>query len=230
MTRALVVFAIVFVVVFAPLAAQTPAEIEAEPIVKLQPGETLVPGQCLTQQELALIDGLNALRRPTVGVEGEGEGDDMAPFNPHYFVGTWEIEGVLPESPLGEAGAFLGTETIRHVNRCTYESTIEATVADEPVTILSGLIYDRRARYLVRMEDDSRGFQLVKVGVVSGDSGGYSSHYWEAPAVTLQGSEVRLKGRTYIRSPGAYRVRMQMSVDDEPFTNFGTVWWERVEP
>ena len=154
----------------------------------------------------------------------------MAPFNPHYFVGTWEIEGVLPESPMGEAGAFLGTETIRHVNRCTYESTIEATVADEPVTILSRLIYDRRARYLVRMEDDSRGFQLVKVGVVSGDSGGYSSHYWEAPAVTLQGSEVRLKGRTYIRSPGAYRVRMQMSVDDEPFTNFGTVWWERVEP
>ena len=41
MTRALVVFATVFVVVFAPLAAQTPVEVEAEPIVKLQPGETL---------------------------------------------------------------------------------------------------------------------------------------------------------------------------------------------
>ena len=107
-----------------------------------------------------------------MGVEGDGQGDDQAPFNPHYFVGTWEIEGVLPESPLGEAGAFLGTETIRHVEGCTYESTIEATVADETVTITSRLIYDRRFRYLVRMENDSRGFQLVKVGAVNGDSGG----------------------------------------------------------
>ena len=230
MTRALVVFTTLFVCVAAPLAAQTADQVEAEPIVKLQPGETVVPGQCLTQQELDLIDGLNALRRPTVGVEGEGEGDDMAPFNPHYFVGTWEIEGVLPESPLGEAGAFLGTETIRHVEGCTYESTIEATVADETVTITSRLIYDRRFRYLVRMEDDSRGFQLVKVGAVSGDSGGYSSHHWEAPAVTRQGSHVRLRGRTYMRSPGAFQVRMQLSVDNEPFANFGTVWWQRVEP
>ncbi len=115
----LAVFTALCVCVATPLAAQTADEVEAEPIVKLQPGETRVPGQCLTQQELDLIDGLNALRRPTVGVEGDDEGDDMAPFNPHYFVGTWEIEGVLPESPLGEAGEFLGTETIRHVEGCT---------------------------------------------------------------------------------------------------------------
>ncbi|MCH7747202.1 MAG: hypothetical protein IH939_03810 [Acidobacteria bacterium] len=230
MTRALVVFTILFLCLAAPLAAQTAAQVEAEPIVKLQPGATVVPGQCLTQQELDLIDGLNALRRPTVGVEGDDEGDDMAPFNPHYFVGTWEIEGVLPESPLGEAGEFLGTETIRHVEGCTYESTIEATAGDEAVTITSRLIYDRRFRYLVRMENDSRGYQLLKVGPVNGDSGGYSSHHWEAPAVTRHGSHVRLRGRTYMRSPSAYQVRMQMSVDHEPFANFGTVWWQRVDP
>jgi hypothetical protein len=226
----LAVFTALCVCVATPLAAQTADEVEAEPIVKLQPGETRVPGQCLTQQELDLIDGLNALRRPTVGVEGDDEGDDMAPFNPHYFVGTWEIEGVLPESPLGEAGEFLGTETIRHVEGCIYESTIEATAGDEAVTITVRLIYDRRFRYLVRMENDSRGFQLVKVGAVNGDSGGYSSHHWEAPAVTRQGSHVRLRGRTYMRSPAAYQVRMQMSVDNEPFTNFGTVRWQRVDP
>ena len=64
---------------------------------------------------------------------------------------------------------------------------------------------------------------------VRGDSGGYRSHHWQAPAVTHQGSEVRLKGRTFITSPDAYRVRMQMSVGNEPFANFGTVWWRRVE-
>ena len=227
-TTSTVLCAALLLVAASPVAAQTPAQIEAEPLVQLQPGETIVPGQCLTQQELDLIDGLNALRRPTVGVEGADKGDDMAPFNPHYFVGRWDVEGVMPESPLGDAGEFLGTETVRYAEGCIYESTIEATVADETVTITSRLIYDRRARYLVRMEDDSRGFQLVKVGSVSGDSGGYSSHYWEAPAITRQGREVRLRGRTYITSPTAFRVRMRMSVDGEPFTNFGTVSWQRV--
>jgi len=210
------------------LAAQTPAQIEAEPIVKLQPGETPVPGQCLTQQELDLIDALNALRRPTVGVEADG--DDQAPFNPHYFIGTWQFEGVLPESPLGESGDFLGSETVRHVEGCTYESTLEATLADERIVIESRIIYDRRVQYLIIIEDDSRGFELVKAGPVSGDPGGFTSHYWEAPSITRGGSAVRLKGRTFMSSPYAYRLRMQISVGDEPFTNFGTLWWERVEP
>ena len=228
-TTSTVLCAVLLMTAALPVAAQTKEQIEAEPILKLERGETVVPGQCLSQQELDLIDALNALRRPTVGVEGADGGDDMAPFNPHYFVGTWDIEGVLPESPIGEAGEFLGTETVRYAEGCTYESTIEATVGDETVTITSRLIYDRRARYLVRMEDDSRGFQLVKVGTVSGDSGGYSSHHWEAPAITRQGHEVRLRGRTYMTSPSGFRVRMRMSVDGEPFVNFGTVRWERVD-
>ncbi len=211
-----------------PLAAQTDAEVEAEPVVKLQSGETPMPGQCLTQQEFDLNNALNALRRPTVGVEADG--DDQTPFNPHYFIGTWQVEGVLPESPLGEGGDFVGTETIRHVDGCTYESTIEATLEDEEVTISSRMIYDRRSKYLVRIEDDSRGFELVKIGSLRGDPGGFSSHYWEAPSITRDGSRVRLKGRTFFSSPYAYQVRMQMSVGDEPFSNFGTVRWERVDP
>ena len=211
-----------------PLAAQTFAQIQAEPIVKLQPGETSVPGQCLTQEELDLIDALNALGRPTVGVEADG--DDQAPFDPHYFIGTWQIEGVLPESPLGGSGDFLGTETIRHVGGCSYESTLEATLADERIVISSRMIYDRRVQYLIRIEDDSRGFELFKVGTVSGDPGGFSSHYWQTPSITREGNVVRLKGRTFISSPYAFRLRMQMSIGDEPFANFGTLWWERVEP
>jgi len=44
----------------APLAAQTSEQIEAEPLVRLQQGETLTPDQCLSQQELELIDGVVA--------------------------------------------------------------------------------------------------------------------------------------------------------------------------
>lgn len=228
MTR-LIACTVLLIVAAAPAAAQTTAQIEAEPIVKLQPGETLTPDQCLSQQELALIDALNALRRPTVGVERDGEGDDPAPFDPHYLVGTWHIEGVLPESPLAPAGFFEGTETVRHVGGCTYESTVEAAVDDAPVTIAALMIYDRRANYLVRIEDDSRGFRLVKVGRVGGDPGGYFSHHWEAAPITREGAGIRLRGRTYMTSPFAYQVRTRISTDDGPFVNFGSVWWERGE-
>ena len=60
---------------------------------------------------------------------------------------------------------------------------------------------------MVWLEDDSRGFQLVKIGPLAGDPGGYSSHHWQASAVTRHGSEVRLSGRTYIQSPDGYRLR-----------------------
>ena len=229
MVRALLAFTASLVLAGTTLAAQSRQEVKAEPILKLQPGATEVPGQCLTQQELELIAGLNALRRPTVGVEGEGEGDDPAPFDPHYFVGRWEFEGVLPDSPLGESGEFVGTETIRHLEGCTYESHTVATIEDVEVQISSRLIYDRRAGYLVRIEEDSRGFQLVKVGSVGGDPGGIFSHYWQVPAISRGGSDVRLKGRTYLSSPDAFRNRVQISVDDQPFVSFGTVRWRRVE-
>ena len=230
MTR-LVAFAVFLTVAAgAPVEAQTSAQIEAEPIVKLREGETLTPDQCLSEQELELIDALNALRRPTVGVEREGEGDDPAPFDPHYLVGTWNIEGVLPESPLAPSGFFAGTETVRHVSGCTYESTIEAAVDDAPVTIEALMVYDRRARYLVRIEDDSRGFRLVKLGRVGGDPGGYFSHHWEAAPITREDSRLRLRGRTYMTSPFAYQVRTRISIDGGPFVNFGGIWWERAEP
>lgn len=227
LTRAVLLFAL-GAVAASPVAAQTPEQIEAEPIVKLQPGETTVPGECLTRQELDLLAGLGALSRPTVGVEEDG--DDQAPFNPHYLVGAWEIEGVLPDSPLGPAGEFLGTETVRHVEGCTYESLIEATIGDEAVTTQVQMFYDRRSRYLVRLEEDSRGFRLLKSGRVGGDAGGYYTHHWAAPQIIRGSSQIRLRGTTFASSPFDMRLRMQLSVDGGSFTNFGTVWWRRVDP
>ena len=215
--------------VAASAAAQTPAELEAEPIVKLQPGETEVDGQCLTEQELDVIARLNALRRPTLGVEGDNEGDDPAPFDPHYFVGRWEVEGVLPDSPLAQSSEFVGTETVRHVEGCAYASTIEASTFDGDVTVESILVYDRRMKYLVRLEEDSRGFELLKVGRLGGDPGGYFSHHWEAAPIERQGGRVRLAGRTFMLSPFHYDVRMRMSVDGEPFVNYGTLRWRRLD-
>ena len=57
----------------------------------------------------------------------------------------------------------------------------------------------------------------------------YESHYWEAQSVTLHGSKVRLKGRTLVSSPDGFRVQTEISVDDRPFANFGTVSWQRAD-
>jgi hypothetical protein len=216
----------VVAVVAAPVAAQTRAQIEAEPIQKLRVGDTTVPGECLTREELDLLAGLNTLRRPTVGVEADG--DDPAPFDPHYFIGTWEIGGVLPDSPLGDAGEFYGTETVRHLQGCSYESTIEATSVDAPVTVAVRTEYDRRAQYLVRLEDDSRGVQSLKIGRVGGDPGGYFSHHWQAAPVTREGQQIRLAGRTFITSPDNYEVQMRIATDGGEFANFGRLRWSRV--
>lgn len=226
-TRGLTTCVVIFVALSAGFAgAQTKSQIAAEPLVKLQPGETAVAGECLSKQQLELIAALNALHRPTVGAEGGG-GDDQAPFNPNYFIGTWQGQGVLPDSPLGPGGDFAGRETVKRLDGCSYESTTEATGPAGKSTVSALTVYDRRAEYMTRIEDDSRGFRLVKMGRVGGDPGGYSSHFWETQPVLRQGHAVRLKGRTLISSPESFRVQMQISVDGGSFTNFGTIRWER---
>jgi hypothetical protein len=88
-------------------------------------------------------------------------------------------------------------------------------------------VYDPKAKYMVRLEQDSRGFQLLKAGRVGGDLGGYFTHYWEVPPFTHKGKKVRLKGSAFFASPINYRLRMQIAVDDQPFANHGTIWWRR---
>ena len=208
-----------------PAAGQTPEEIAREPIVKIKPGDTPVKGECLSKEQLDLVAALNALRRPTVGVEADG--DDPAPFNPQYFVGAWRIEGALADSPLGPGGEVAATETVRLLDRCTYESTLSGKTQDAGFTTTALMMYDRRNEYLVRLEDDSRGYRLLKVGHVGGDPGGYAAHIWETQPVIRGRNAVRLKGRTLMWSPDAFRVQLQISIDGGAYTNLGTLTWER---
>jgi hypothetical protein len=131
-------------IVVAPIAGQSPAQIKAEPLVKLKQGDTPVPGQCLSKEQLDLIAALNALHRPTVGLE-EG-GDDPIPFDPHYLVGSWRIDGFLADSALGDGGEFSGTETVRQnqIDACTYESTLQGKAPDGAFTIKATMAYDPR--------------------------------------------------------------------------------------
>ena len=217
-------------IVVAPSAGQSPEQIKAEPVVKLKPGDTPVPGQCLSKEQLDLIAGLNALHRPTVGLEENG--DDPVPFDPHYLVGSWRIHGLLADSVLGAGGEFTGTETVRQnsIDACAYESAVQGKAPGGTFTIKTTMAYDRRNQYFVRLEDDSRGYRLVKMGHVGGDAGGYFAHTWATLPVVRGRVTVRLRGRTLMWSPEAFRVLTQVSEDGGPFTNIGTLNWERATP
>ena len=110
---------------------------------------------------------------------------------------------------------------------CTYEGTIQANLSGRAYSVKIRMFYDRKAHYLVRVEDDSRGFQLVKAGPVGGDAGGYFTHYWDTGAMTYQGKKIHLTGATFVASPVNHRLRMQLAVDDQPSVNYGTTWWRR---
>jgi hypothetical protein len=219
---------VVMVASLVSLSAQAPRPAPAaQPAVKLQAGETPVPGECLTKEELDLNQRLQALTRPTRGVEAGQDGDDPIRFNPSYLVGKWNVDGVVPESPLGPAGEMAGADTVRHVRDCTYESTLQVKGLGPAFTVKSLIVFDRQAGYLVKLEQDSRGFQILETGVIGGDAGGYFSHHWQSPEFTYKTRRVRLQGTSFFASPENYRVRMQMAVDDQPFTAYGTLWWRR---
>jgi len=214
----------VLVAAVAAVGAQTPARSAA---VKLQPGETAVPGQCLTRQELDLNQRLQALTRPTRGAEAGEDGDDPVRFDPNHLVGRWNVDGVVPESPLGPAGDMAGVDVVRHLRDCTFESVLQVKGFGPPYSVKTLVLYDRQAGYMVRSEQDSRGFQILKGGILGGDAGGYFSHHWQTAEFTHSGKRIRLQGSSFFASPDNHRVRMQISVDDGPWVAYGTLWWRR---
>lgn len=209
----------------APMLGQGPPPPQPlPPDVKLlarAPGETPVPGKCLFKEDLDLIAARNALTRTTLN------NDEEAPFDPDYLVGRWKFEYEVSESALGPGGQISGTETIQHSSGCLYEGTMQAKGPVGAFTVKSTMFYDPSNHYMVVLERDSRGFEVLKSGKVGGDGGGFYTHHWQAAPLTVKGKKVRLNGSTFISSPGNYRVRTAISEGDDPFVNLGTVWMQR---
>jgi hypothetical protein len=187
------------------------------------PGETPVPGKCLFKEDLDLIAARLALTRTT------RNNDAQAPFDPDYLVGRWTFEYDMPESALGPSGQISGTETVQHVDGCRYEGTTQAKGPTDAFTIKSTIVYDASAHYMIILERDSRGFEVLKTGRVGGDSGGYFTHHWMAAPFTVKGKKVRLKGTTFMASPVTHRLRTEIAEGDDPFVSLGTVWMQRQE-
>jgi hypothetical protein len=65
---------------------------------------------------------------------------------------------------------------------------------------------------------------------VGGDLGGANNIYLESNPITIDGKSVRLKHLLRLTSPLGYRVSATVSVDNGPFTNYGSPWWRKAAP
>lgn len=179
--------------------------------------------QCLTAAQKESID--KTRRTATSAVS-----NDQELLDPDYFVGTWEIDWVAPDSPLSREGDVTGTLTMKHVQSCYYEGTFSMKGPDGPYTSTLQLTYDPNRRYLVWVENDSRGFRHIRMGPVGGDPGGYYTYFWEQPVMKVKDANVNLRGSLDVRSPVMFLLRQQISVGGEPFVNFGTVTFNKNVP
>lgn len=177
--------------------------------------------QCLSSELKETIrQKKESARKTTVG-----EKED--PLDPDYFLGTWKMEWIAPDSPLGNAGEVTGTLNIRHIEGCYYEGALDAMGPDGAYKSRLQIVYDLEHRYLVWIENDSRGFTMVRVGPVGGDLGGYYTHFWEQPVIKIKDTSVRLRGTTFVQTPTTFLVRRQISVNADPYMNFGTVTFSK---
>ena len=153
----------------------------------------------------------------------------LPPFNLGYFEGTWTVDWDVPDSVFGEGGQITGTETYKcEANALSCESTVKQDTPGGPVTQQVRLRYDASTRTITRDEKDSRGFSVHYVGHVSSDQGLYQIA-WTGDPFRYKGKKIALKSAASLSAPTAFRVRVQISVDDQPATNFGSPWW-RLRP
>ncbi len=179
--------------------------------------------QCLGDNDLDTIRQLKALKRVTTS------NDPVMPFNPDYFVGTWQQEMLASETPWTAAGAEKATVTFKYVNNCYYEGQVQGTGADgKKYTAKIQLMYHPANKHLSWIETDSRGFTVVREGDIAGH-GPMSQQFdyrWEAMPFTFNGKTVNMVGSMFITAPTYLRQDIAMILDDS-VQRVGAPQWER---
>jgi len=157
--------------------------------------------------------------------------DAQPKFNMDYFVGEWNFESNLSESPLGAGGPMSGSETIRNGwDGRFWDITIKGEGPEGPFTGKGIITYqDSFSGQSYMRYEVTRGIALLRTGNLGCDLGGTCNLYFETPPIERNGSRVQLKGRYYLTSPSSYRVTTEIAVDKGEYRNFGTTWYTKNE-
>ena len=157
--------------------------------------------------------------------------DAQPKFNMDYFVGVWNFESNLSESPLGAGGPMSGSETIRNVwDGRFWDITIKGEGPEGPFTGKGIITYqDSFSGQSYMRYEVTRGIALLRTGNLGCDLGGTCNLYFETPPFEHNGSRVQLRGRYYLTSPSSYRVTTEIAVDKGEYRNWGTTWYTKDE-
>jgi hypothetical protein len=157
--------------------------------------------------------------------------DAQPKFNMDYFVGQWNFESTVSESPLGAGGPMSGSETVRNVlDGRFWDITIKGEGPEGPftgkgiITYQDGFSGQSYMRYEI-----TRGIALLRTGNLGCDLGGTCNLYFETPPFEHNGSRIQLRGRYYLTSPFSYRVTTEIAVDKGEYRNWGTMWYTKDE-
>jgi hypothetical protein len=144
-----------------------------------------------------------------------------------YFLGAWDFEWNVPDSPLSPAGPIEGTTAYRALGGSVYEAETTAEGPAGPFTVKERIEYRREQKALSKQVTDSRGYTYTSKATVAGDLGGIYYILYESEPFTAGGRTIRLKEAVRLLSPFNYRVSTTVSVDGGDFTNYGTPWWRK---
>jgi hypothetical protein len=145
-----------------------------------------------------------------------------------YFLGApWTFEWDVPEGPLGAAGRITGTTTYKALGGRFYEATTRADGPDGAFTVTEVIGYQKDSKVMSRHVTDSRGLAFDELATVGADLGGFYNILFESAPFQAGGHTVRMRHTMRLNAPLAYRVATSVSVDDGPFTNYGTPWWRK---
>jgi Protein of unknown function (DUF1579) len=161
--------------------------------------------------------------------------DAQPKFSMDYFVGEWNFESNVSESPLGGGGPMSGSETVRNVlDGRFWDITIKGEGPEGSFTGKGIMTYqDSFSGQSYMRYEITRGIPLLRTGTLGCDLGGTCNLYFETPPFEQNGSRIQLRGRYYLTSPFSYRVTTEIAVDKGEYRNLGTVWYtknEKVKP
>lgn len=145
----------------------------------------------------------------------------------NYFVGKWDFEWLMPDSPLGPAGPYSGTTVYSKIDDKTFQAVTQGEGPAGKFETREKIGYDKEQKTITREVTDSRGFSYKQSGPVGGDLGGIYNVHFESTPFTINGKTVQLKNSLRLLSPLNYRVASSISVDGGPFTNLGNPWWRK---
>jgi hypothetical protein len=159
------------------------------------------------------------------------ETDAQPKFSMDYFVGEWNFEASVSESPLAPGGPMSGRETVRNAwDGRFWDIEIKGEGPDGSFTGKGIIIYqDTFAGQFYTRYEVTRGIALLRTGNLGCDLGGTCNLHFETPPFEHNGARLQLRGRYYLTSPFAYRVTTEISVDRGDYRNWGTIWYTKDE-